>query len=76
MAVPMDFGNPASLFSGLFIGLIGLGLFMYGKKAQRLPHAMTGLALCVFPYFVTSVALSWLITAVCLGGLYFVSREG
>ncbi len=49
---------------------------MYGKKAQRLPHALTGLALCVFPYFVTSVALSWLITAVCLGGLYFVSREG
>lgn len=72
----MDFGNPASLISGLVIGLIGMGLFMYGKKAQRLPHALAGLALCVFPYFVESIALSWLITGACLGGLYLVSRDG
>lgn len=72
----MDLDNPASLFSGLLIGLIGMGLFMYGKKAQKLPHALAGVALCVFPYFVASVMLSWLITAACLGGLYLVSREG
>ncbi len=70
----MDFGNPWALFSGLIIGLFGVGLFGYGKK-QLSPRAMlTGAVLCVYPYFVVSVALLWLIAAACLGGLYLWCR--
>ena len=32
---------------------------------------VTGVVLCVFPYFVTSVILMWVITAACVGGLYW-----
>lgn len=70
----MDLSNPAALFSGLVIGVIGMGLFVYGKKQTNLKCLLTGGALCVFPYFVSSVLLLWLITAACLGGLYAMSR--
>ena len=51
--------EPASLFASVVISAIGFGLFLYGKRAQRLPHLLTGLALMVFPYFVESVV--WMI---------------
>lgn len=70
----MDFGNPWSLLSGLFVGLLGMVLFMYGKKQQNLKCLGAGVVLCVFPYFVTSVLVMWGITAACLGGLYAWTR--
>jgi len=36
------------------IGLVGFGLFLYGKKQQRIPQLGVGLALMVYPYFVPS----------------------
>ncbi len=66
----MDFANPAVLFSGLLIGTIGAGLFIHGKKSENLKTLATGIVMCVFPYFVGSVALLWLGAAACLGGLY------
>ena len=47
----------AVLLWGLLFGSIGLGYFMYGRK-QRAPVALVcGLALMVFPYFVSNVPL-------------------
>lgn len=66
----MDFGDPWSLVSGLFIGLLGMAMFIYGKKQADIKCLITGVVLCVFPYFVTSVILMWVITAACFGGLY------
>lgn len=66
----MDFGDPWSLFTGLIVGLIGTVIFLYGKKQQNLKCLGAGVVLCVFPYFVTSVLLTWGIAAACLGGLY------
>jgi len=71
----MDLGNPASLISGLVIGLIGMVLFIYGKKEGNVKALAAGIALCVFPYFVASVILSWVLTGLCLGGLY-LTRDG
>lgn len=71
----MDFGDPMVLFSGLLIGTGGFVLFMYGKKQANFKCLATGLVLCVFPYFVSSILLMWLITAGCLGGLYAMSRN-
>jgi hypothetical protein len=65
----MDF-DPWLLFSGVLIGLIGTGIFIHGKKEANLKCLGAGVALCVFPYFVHSIILMWVITAGCLGGLY------
>ena len=39
----------------LVIGTVGLGLFRYGKKEERPPQLFGGIALMVYPLFVTSV---------------------
>lgn len=72
----MDIGSPASLISGVVIGAIGTAMFLYGKKQERPLTLLTGIALCAFPMFVASVAMLWLITAGCIGGLYVASRNG
>lgn len=70
----MDFSNPALLFSGLFISVIGMGLFLYGKKAQEIKCLGAGIALCVFPYFVTSLLLMWVLAGACLAGAFLLPR--
>jgi hypothetical protein len=70
----MDLGDPWILLSGLLIGGIGVVLFLYGKKQVNFKCLATGAVLCVFPYFVSSLLLMWVITGVCLGALYLSSR--
>lgn len=64
----------SSLLWGLLFGSIGLGFFLYGKRQQAFVPLLSGLALMVFPYFVSStlalvligaalVALPWLVRA-------------
>lgn len=72
----MDFSNPYVLVSGLFIGLIGMGLLMYGKKSMEPKCIGIGLAMCVYPYFVTSLVLMWLLAAMCVAGVYYLPRAG
>lgn len=71
----MSLDNPWAILSGLLIGLIGMGLMMYGKKAESPAPIVTGLVLCVAPYFIASLLVTWLLTGACLGGLYAVSRN-
>lgn len=70
----MDLGNPLVLFSGLLIGMVGFVLFMYGKKQQEPRPLIAGALLCVYPYFVASLLITWLIFALIVGGLYALSR--
>lgn len=70
-----DLGSPLALISSLVIGLIGFAVFMYGKKEVSLRCIGAGVTLCVFPYFVHSILLMWTITAACLGGLYWLSKN-
>jgi hypothetical protein len=46
----MDF-SANSMMVSLVAGIIGLGLFRYGKKEERLPHLFGGVALMVYPMF-------------------------
>ncbi|MBY0263387.1 MAG: hypothetical protein K2Q20_13650 [Phycisphaerales bacterium] len=64
----MDLSDPWSLFVGLLLGLIGMGLLMYGKKAASPKAIVGGLVLCVVPYFVASVVVMGLCGAGVLGG--------
>lgn len=40
---------------GLLFGSIGVGYFIYGRKQQAPVPLMCGIALIIFPYFVTNI---------------------
>lgn len=71
----MDVSDPALFISGLLVSLIGMVIFMHGKRERAPGPLAVGLVLCVFPYFVPSVVWMWTITAACLGGLYWQSKH-
>ena len=59
------------VWSVLFGG-IGIGYFMYGKKQKAIVPLCVGLALFVFPYFMTSVTMM-VITGIILVAIpYFI----
>jgi len=49
--------STSSIFWGLLFGSIGLGYFLYGRKQQPIVPLFCGLALMVFPYFVSNAIL-------------------
>ena len=70
----MDLGSPWAIISSIILGLIGMGMLMYGKKQQQMAPVLGGLALCVVPYFIASVLLMWLGGAACIAGVWYTSR--
>lgn len=55
---------------------IGFVLFVYGKKQQRWPHLVAGIALMAYPYFVTT---AWQMTgggAIIGGAWWYAMRAG
>ena len=57
---------------GLLFGAIGLGYFVYGRKQQAPVPLVCGLALMVFPYFVSSTLLIIVIGIALMVIPYFV----
>jgi len=49
----------ASLLWGMLFGAIGLGYFVYGKRQEKFVPLICGIALMVFPYFVSGAI--WLV---------------
>jgi hypothetical protein len=47
----------ATLLWGLLFSSIGLGFFIYGKKQRAVVPLVCGIALMVYPYFVSNVML-------------------
>ena len=45
------------LLWGLLFSSIGLGFFLYGRKQRAVVPLVCGLALMVYPYFISNVAL-------------------
>jgi len=60
--------NESWLLWGLLFGSIGLGLFVYGKRQRAVVPLVCGLALMIFPYFVSStiplVGIGIILTAI------------
>lgn len=71
----MDF-TPGPLFASLFISSIGAGLFIYGKKQERIPQLTAGVVLSIFPFFVTGVAWMIAIAVAIIVGLTAIVRSG
>lgn len=62
----------ASLLWSMIFGSVGLGFFVYGKKQGAIVPVACGLALMIFPYFVSSTALLVLVGAALMAIPYFV----
>jgi hypothetical protein len=49
--------DTSSLLWGLLFGSIGLGFFVYGRRQKTVVPLVSGLALMIFPYFVSNTIL-------------------
>ena len=63
-----------SLMLSLLFGMIGTGMFMYGKKAGRMVPLGAGLALMVVPYFLSNLVVM-LVVCAGLSAAPWVVRE-
>jgi hypothetical protein len=55
--------DPLNLFISLMLGSCGVGFFIYGKKQGKPVPLLVGIALTIFPYFVSS---PWLMLGIGL----------
>jgi hypothetical protein len=62
----------SSLLWGLLFGSIGLGFLIYGRKQRAVVPLICGLALMIFPYFVSNTILLVVIGAVLMAIPYFL----
>jgi predicted membrane protein len=47
----------SQLVWGMLFGAVGLGYFIYGKRQMAIVPLVTGIALFVFPYFISNIYL-------------------
>jgi hypothetical protein len=64
--------DTSSLLWGLLFGSIGLGFLIYGRKQRAVVPLVCGLALMIFPYFVSNTILLIAIGFVLIIIPYFV----
>jgi predicted membrane protein len=56
---------------GMIFGAIGLGFFVYGKRQQAIVPLLTGIALFVFPYFISNAYLLVIVGIALVAVPYF-----
>lgn len=56
-----DYG---SLMWGILFGSFGMGYFIYGKKQKKIVPLISGILLCVFPYFISNTGI-----VIMIGGI-------
>ncbi|MDP2029847.1 MAG: hypothetical protein Q8K12_09455 [Thiobacillus sp.] len=64
--------NTSLLLWSLLFSSVGLGFFLYGKKQQAVVPLFSGLALMIYPYFVSNMILLVVIGVVLIALPYFV----
>jgi len=67
--------TPGSIFGAILFGAIGMGAFVHGKRVGQVKPLAIGVALMVYPYFVSEAWLVFAIGAV-LCFLLYLTREG
>ena len=64
--------SPATLFWGMLFGAIGVGYFIYGKKRAMIVPLVCGIALMVYPWFLSDAWLTLIVGIVLMAVPYFV----
>jgi predicted membrane protein len=62
------------LIWGMLFGAIGLGFFTYGRKQKAVVPLFTGIALFIFPYFISNVYVLVIAGIVLVVLPYFVRK--
>ena len=62
-----------TFIASVFLGIIGAGYVMYGRRAQNPVALVAGVLLCVFPYFVDSLPWTLLIGAALLATPFLIA---
>jgi hypothetical protein len=68
--------DPTWLFLSLIPSGIGFVLFVYGKKQERWPHMLAGIAFSVYPYFTPSSVVMVAVGVALSTGLWLAVRAG
>jgi hypothetical protein len=68
--------DPGLLFLSLVTSGIGFVLFIYGKKQERPPQLVAGLALMAYPYLVSTALMTIIIGIAIVAGLWLAIRQG
>jgi len=68
--------DPTWLFLSLIPSGVGFVLLAYGKKQQRWPQIVAGLAFMVYPYFAPTVSALTLVGVVLGVALWLAVRSG
>jgi hypothetical protein len=64
--------NTAVLLWGLLFGSIGLGFFIYGRRQKAIVPLLAGVALMIFPYFISNTIALVTLGVVLIAIPYFV----
>ena len=64
--------STATILWGLLFGSIGFGFFLYGKRQRVVVPLVCGLALMVYPYFVSGTLLLVVIGIALMAVPYFL----
>ena len=60
------------LIWGVMFGAIGLGFFTYGRRQKAVVPLLAGIALFIFPYFISNVYMLVIAGAALVALPYFV----
>lgn len=67
-----ELDSTAVLIWGLLFGAIGFGFFLYGKKQKTVVPLITGIMLCVVPYFIANLYVLVGVGVILVAIPYFV----
>lgn len=56
----------SGLWTGMILGCIGGGYFIYGKKEANAPAMICGLLMCFMPYFISNIIVTGLLGLVLM----------
>jgi hypothetical protein len=65
--------DPLWLAASFVIGVVGLGLFLFGKRRSRFVPMIAGIVMMVYPYFVSNT-VAMIGVGVVIGGFVWYMR--
>jgi hypothetical protein len=71
----MNFSG-AWLMTSMFVGTVGAGFFIYGKKQARMPQLFAGILIAIDSGIVSSPLWMCVGAGAVLGALWFALRAG
>ncbi|MBS1984962.1 MAG: hypothetical protein JST16_12405 [Bdellovibrionales bacterium] len=62
--------SPMVLLAGVVFGIAGIYVFRSGRREFNSLRIVLGLGLMIYPYFISSAWLTWLVGTALLGAVY------